>query len=228
MRLSRFDIDENRKRSRIIQTIFLKNKKILDRYKTREERLISELSKPKLDSSTKNNIFFTQERDVPSICTLLLSYKGFRRFFLYHGIDTPALEDLAQVLSHVAVPRGGYIYKQFQDSNCFYGIISGKVQITELRQSSVLKPSKLLKVDYITKLKKHMAVKIAGILTTRDKKIKNFKEEAKKEYSDGEFFAEEFAQNPIRTNNALALADCDLIVIDSQSYHKHIHVRLFT
>lgn len=123
----------------ILNTINAINKRA-NAHLTVTEQLINELSKPTLDllkdrfrNMNKEDNSYEEEnakkRDLAQICFLLKSMPGFLRFINYIGIEDQAIIGAASLITVVKFKKGHVVFHQNEKSDCFYGILEGKVEI---------------------------------------------------------------------------------------------------
>ena len=106
------------------------NNKTLNDFRTNEQILKDELSKPVTPFNKYSELIVSEKsRDIPKIVSCLLLLPNMSRYLKFNGIKETSLMKAAGYMKYHFFKKGSYIFQQGEKSSIFYGIISGEVSI---------------------------------------------------------------------------------------------------
>ena len=118
----------------IKQTLSKKNKDVKAMNIANSKFLIKESDQINNNNNNLNiNSYENSERNVLKIANLIQSIKGFKKFMNYINIDYSAIIGASHLITVKSYRKNTVIFNQGDKSDCFYGILKGKVCILKDR-----------------------------------------------------------------------------------------------
>lgn len=239
-KFSRFDLtkslfklkvsDMNRKSNYLKNLIFnsfekcAKNDIADANFKSNKELLINELKKESItpENHGRKLHMFNKEKNYNMISSLLKSLPGFKAFLLFNKIDDISLMDTSMHIKYKFYKKGEQLFKEGDTSDCFYGIIRGKVELK-------IHMIHYINTGYITPLFSKCAVKMKFFEGALPNKLMEVYEQRILILGEGQCFGElGLTYNTDRTASAYAFEDLDVFVVDKStfqiSFAKNIYV----
>ena len=134
----------------------------------------------------------------------------FKRLITFNHIDDRAMKIASRNMTYSFFKKGDIICKEGDESNCFFGVIQGKVSLRKLRIREVPNP------NYY----QWAFPPVPKVFITEE-------EEELQILSDGQYFGEYgVIEDKPRRASAYALEDCHLFLIDKANFNKSIGVLL--
>lgn len=233
-RLFKFNITDKNKRNNYFSSFInnsiekIKNNELQMNYdlSSGTELLITELSKESFITKhnfIKNNSIriVNPNKNLILIVSLLKKLSGFKAFLQFNKIDDLTLTDSAMFIEYKKIHKGDIIFKEGDKSDCFYGIIRGKV---ELRILMLL----FISTDYETTLASKPQFRAQYFDGKLDTNHYTVYEQTILQLGEGHCFGEMgVVYNKDRTATAYAIEDLDCFIVNKKFFQMGISRSIF-